>query len=102
MVSSRARSLDVSSVELASGYAKASGGLRLHLCEAALHEQLRSRDETRRPSRSPRAYRACRAAQCWKAPSWSPLVVVALSICRAPSASWDIGQRHEDSKPTAP
>src|SRR2546428_1775583 len=67
-------------------HAKASGGLRLHLCETAVHEQLRSRDiaavigrKTRRPSRSPRAYRACRAAQCWKAASWSPLVVVTLS-----------------------
>src|SRR3989475_11095740 len=39
MVSIRARSLDVSSVD-----AKASGGLRLHLCETALHEQLRCRE----------------------------------------------------------
>src|SRR6267142_231762 len=74
MVSILARSLDVSSVEARQRHAKASGGLRLHLCETGHRTE-----ETRRPSRSPRAYRACRAAQCWKAASWSPLVVVTLS-----------------------
>src|SRR5207247_1762015 len=74
MVSIRARSLDVSSVETRRRHAKASDGLRLHLCETGHRTE-----ETRRPSRSPRAYRACRAAQCWKAASWSPLVVVTLS-----------------------